>query len=183
MRRIIPTLLAVLLLVAGCASSERIGRDPHRTTTVLRGGAIMMDDAAESATAVIPASSEAVWKALFDAYEAVGIQVEHADVQDRIMGNRQFTIRRRLGDERASEYFDCGQTLSGMPAADSYRIEATVTTQVVPVEEGTQLVTAVGARGRALQGTSSGEVRCATTGRLEEQLRGLTILAMEESGQ
>ena len=183
MRRIIPTLLAVSLLAAGCASPERIGREPTRTTTVLRGGAIMMDKDPESTTAVIPASPDEVWKALFDAYEAVGIQVEHADTQNRIMGNRQFRIRRSLGDARASEYFDCGQTVSGMPAADAYRIQATVTTQVVPAEGGTQLVTAVGAKGRALQGTSTGEVRCATTGRLEEQLRDLTILAMQDGGQ
>ena len=177
-RRILLPFLAVPLLLAACAPAERIGRDPSRPAEVLSGGAVLMDDAPERADALIPASPETVWRVLADAYAAVGIEVAHRDEVDRIMGNRQLQIRRTLGDVRASEYFECGHTVSGAAAADSYRIRATVTTQVLAVEGGTRLVTAVGATGRALQGTSSGEVRCGSTGRLEDRIRSMTIVAL-----
>ena len=177
MRRISFTLVAtglslpVPLLLAACAAQQRSAQEGVVATEVLSGGIVRSDDAPELAAANVPAPFTEVWDALGPAYEALGIEVQHRDTDNGVLGNRSLTIRRRIGDVRASEYFDCGLLVSGMPAADSYQIRASVTTQVIPVDGETRLITAVGATGRSLLGTASNEVRCASTGRLEEGIR------------
>ena len=170
-----------LLLLAGCTASPAVpSREPSTPTEVLRGGAVLMDDSPERADAVVPFTVDEVWGVLRQAYEVLGIEVSHMDPRVPELGNRRLEIRRTLGESRGSEYFDCGRTATGMPAADAFRIRANVTTQVFPADDGgTLLITSVGATGRALQGTSSGEVRCASTGRLEQRIRAMVILALE----
>lgn len=183
MRRAFLAALPALLALSACAPRPGVDRDPRAPTEVLRGGAILMDNAPESADALLAAPVDRVWAALFDAYEALGIEITHLDARRHVLGNQQVEIRRQLADVPASEYFDCGRTVTGMPAADRYRIRASITTQAMAAgRDSTLLVTSVGAVGRAMAGTSTGEVRCATRGGLEIRIAQLVAYAIATDG-
>ena len=158
------------LALNGCAPGSSY-QGPERPTEVLHGGQVIESGEAEARAVVVDAPVQAVWSALADAYQSVGIPVQHVDASRRVIGNRQTVITRDLGGERASQFFDCGRTATGSEAADQYRIQAEITTRATAREEGgTRLSTSVLAMGRPTQGTSADTKRCWSTGELEDRI-------------
>ena len=156
--------------LSGCAPGSSY-EGPERPTEVMRGGQVIESDEPEARTVVVDAPVEKVWPVLSDAYKSLGIPVQHVDHANRVIGNRQTVITRDLGGQRASEYFDCGRTVTGAEATDQYRIQADITTQVTArAEGGTELSTSVLAMGRPPQGASMDMKRCWSTGELEERI-------------
>ncbi|MDQ3522790.1 MAG: hypothetical protein M3434_10705 [Gemmatimonadota bacterium] len=104
-------------------------------------------------------------------YEALKIPVGTIDQNTRVIGNRRIESRSgRIAGERASSYLNCGNTGIGGPIADSYQVNLSVLTQIVPAAGGsTQVQTSIEASATQ-RGVSSAPVRCASTGRLEQQI-------------
>ncbi|MDT8369620.1 MAG: hypothetical protein RQ745_10470 [Longimicrobiales bacterium] len=180
MRRAHLATLAGLILLSACAtqsaSRERDARAAQPTeaseTAFGGGGAILLDNTLESIDARFAVPLERIWEVLPGAYAALGIEIQHVDAAEHVLGNRQLSIRRRLGGVRASSYFDCGRhAVTGQASADNFQLTASVTTQVLADgEDGALVITSVGAFGRPISGTSSNDVRCSSRGKIEEEI-------------
>lgn len=117
----------------------------------------------------ILADPERAWAVLRAAYGEVGLHGEVLDEGRRVYGQRDRSVRRQLEREPLSRFLNCGSR-SGLPNANSYTINLSVRTQVVPEPDGTaQLRTQVEASGRA-PGGSEGRVRCGSTYELEKRI-------------
>jgi hypothetical protein len=104
-------------------------------------------------------------------YQGLNIPVGTIDQNSRVIGNRRIqTNSGRIAGGRASLHLNCGSTGLGAPIADSYQVDLSVLTQIVPAASGsTQVQTSVDANATQ-RGVSSAPVRCASTGRLEQQI-------------
>lgn len=172
-RSILIVILTSTLVVGGCAGAEPARSDIERPGAVMDGneGAVfLLDRGASQGEVVVAAEPDAVWRALFEGYEALGIEIAHVESGQRVLGNRNFVVRRNIAGERASLFFDCGLLTSGAPAADVFRIRVDMLSRIAPADEGTRLTTTVAATGRDATGRSGSSVRCESTGRLEARL-------------
>jgi hypothetical protein len=129
----------------------------------------------------IPETPEKLWPYLEQVYEALSIPVKVRNEDAHVLGNVDFSISRRLGDQRLSLLLNCGSTITGS-MADQGEITMTVATQIRPVDlsgQRSEVVTLV--KGTARQhGLSSTETDCVSTGRLEHSI--LTRLALLAAG-
>lgn len=173
------------LLLAGCASSSSGGEPPPgsvtRSTTVVSTSAgestiesYRTTDGVAQDLAVAP---EKAWEVLPAVYESLGIPVKTTIPPSKTLGNTALEFNRTLGGQRASALLECGQTATGSPVADNYRINMSVLTALASAESGrTRVETRVNATATS-RTTSGAPVNCATTGRLEariaEQIRRL----------
>jgi hypothetical protein len=127
------------------------------------------DNRASSNT--IQAAPERVWAVMPSVYEALNIPVGTLDRTTRVIGNRRIESRSgRIAGERASSYLNCGNTAIGPSIADSYQVNLSVLTQIVPAPGGTTQVQTFMDASATRHGVSGGPVRCASTGRLELQI-------------
>jgi hypothetical protein len=109
------------------------------------------------------------WAAVPAVFGELGIEPNVVDSKQHVFGNAGTTLRRRLGSQHMSRYFDCGST-TGIANADQYDLIVRVITQIIPAEAGLSAVrTQAEASGHATA-TSGQQVRCGTTGALEDQI-------------
>lgn len=167
---------AVVVAACGPATSSMPASGPTQTTTsVTTGGGANLDiktynDDRPSASTV-QATPERVWAVLPAVFEELKVPVGTVDPNARVIGNRKLVINNgRLAGGRASSYLSCGTNALGGPIADSYQVNLSLLTQLVPISGGaTQVQTSVD--GSATQrGVSSAPVRCGSTGRFEQQI-------------
>lgn len=127
------------------------------------------DDRPSSST--VQAPPERVWAVMPAVYQGLKIPIGMIDQNSRVIGNRRIeTNSGRIAGARGSLYLSCGNTGIGVPIADSYQINLSVLTQVIPGSGGTtQVQTSIDANATQ-RGVSSAPVRCASTGRLEQQI-------------
>jgi hypothetical protein len=132
---------------------------------------IMMYPDNRASSSTIQAAPERVWAVMPNVYQALNIPVGTIDQNTRVIGNRRIESRSgRIAGERASSYLNCGNTGIGASIADSYQVNLSVLTQIVPAPGGTtQVQTSIDANATQ-RGVSSVPVRCASTGRLELQI-------------
>ena len=174
------------LSAAACASGggeggREVVADVSRPGSVTTMEMILVEDEA-GRSAVLDADREAVWDALYAAYQGLGIEVRHADTSTGVMGNRDLELRRRLGGERLSRYFDCGDLVSGGAAADRFVVNVEVLSRITPSGEGTRVATSLAATGRDPGGTSRDEVRCTSRGTLEAEILERTVAGVVGDG-
>ena len=105
------TEILTLVLVCGCASasgpttsapSDRILGVNTDTREVMH-----TQSSTGPAVASIHAPLSAVWAALPDVYNALGIELTVIDPPTATIGNRAFNRTRTLAGKRLSAYFDC----------------------------------------------------------------------------
>jgi len=109
------------------------------------------------------------WAAIPTVFGELGIDPNVIDSKQHVFGNAGTNFRSKLGNQRLSHYFECGTT-TGIANADQYDIHVRVITQIVPAEAGlSALRSQVEATARATA-TSGQNVRCASTGALEERI-------------
>lgn len=130
--------------------------------------------------AEIAGSREAVWSAVPDAFDEVGLPAPVLDEQTWTATLRNHVVRRRLGSQRLSALLECGRGMT-QPHADSHRIFLTVS---VRLEEGsdpdvTAVRTRVEAVGENPEGTTT-SVTCSSRGRLEPLLANALQLQVLE---
>lgn len=173
----ISALLVVLLAACAPATSSTSSAGPVRqTTSVTTGGGANVDlvsyaDDRPSSHA-LQAAPDQVWAILPAVFEQIRIKPETVDPAARLIGNRRIVANGRIAGARASDFLECGSSVSG-PIADSYQVNLALTTEVVPAEAGgSELRTSMQATA-SQRGVSSVPVRCATTGRLESRIAAL----------
>jgi hypothetical protein len=176
MRNAVLLLAATALAACGSTTSSGPSTGAGPTTTSVSTGnnanvefTLHPDNRPSSST--VQAPPERVWAVLPTVYEGLNIPVGTIDPNARLIGNRRVQVRSgRVATGRATTYLNCGNTGLGAPIADSYEVHMSVLTQLVPSDGGTtQVQTSV--EGNATQrGVSGAPVRCASSGRLEEQI-------------
>ena len=185
MRRLAP---AVALLMVGCASSPETSGWPVAEPMDVQEVTPLIERFAEGTVSnikpdvervgfTVAASPEAVWPALVQVYENLGIEIAGMDPNARAVNNPDMRITRRLGGQRLSRYLDCGSgTIGGF--ADHFRIQMSILSQVEALPEGQSRVhTTIEAVGNNPEGTSNTRVPCSSTHQLElriaEEIREL----------
>jgi len=166
------TILSVVALVAGCASTGGQAT-PTQTVRIVDagGGATQLPTSRTvvAQTTKVPFSQESVWRVLPEVYESLALPVTQRDASSQTLGNQGLRLRRQLAGVRLSRYIDCGRT-QGVPSAETYDVFLTVNTRVQPGEQGTAtLQTNVQATARSVS-FSSGMVECSSTRALEERI-------------
>ena len=173
-----PSIGAALLLVAACASAP-ISNAPAESSPE-----VLIDESGRSyrttevpTTAAYPASPDSTFRAVVDAYTALGIEPSRIDPAERIVGRQGLVVRRQFQGERLSSMFDCGRNEFG-PRADDGRIILEIISRTVPNGSGATVTTSVQGAFTANDGVSRDPVRCTSNGRLEEMLRRQTSLRL-----
>lgn len=173
-----PLLLALLVLfLSGCASYQRAPRPvtvPVQATTeiVTDEGAVRIDMTNEIRISVnrLGRPPQEVWPALLQVYADLEMPIGVLDATAREVGNRRLLLTGRLGNEPLSRYLNCGSTAGVVEVANSFRIEATLLSAVLPGDEGTaRLQTRLTATAQD-RFTSTPPRRCASTGFLERRI-------------
>jgi hypothetical protein len=126
----------------------------------------------------VDAPPEKAWEALIKIVADLGVEVSGTDPAAFALSNPDFSISRRLGDERLSRYLRCGNGITG-PFADRYRIRMNFHSQITPGPDGTSVVeTTIQAFGINPEGTSNTRVSCTSTHILESRIaEGVAKLA------
>jgi hypothetical protein len=167
--------LAPLILVPACAvTAPPAGPDaPVRPSIVeQRDGTYTVALAPDrsNAEAVLPAGVDAVFPLVADAYQEIGISIETLDTTRRIIGNPRFRARQRLAGMPMETVVRCGDGPTG-PHARSFLITFDIHTQVMPSGAGKSMMrTMVSATGRSIEGATTHEITCASTGALEQRI-------------
>ena len=161
------TLLLALLWSAACGSA---GTSPLGTETrVLRPGAgesIRLDTQSSARNHTLPTPVADAWDALWAAYRSLEIPITGQDPDTHMIENNGFRAR-RIDGRRMSEFFMCGQGVTGS-VADTYQVTLVVHTSLeVEGASMTTLYTQVDATAEA-RDTRSGTLHCESRGRLEE---------------
>jgi ribulose 1,5-bisphosphate carboxylase large subunit-like protein len=120
----------------------------------------------------LPLAVDSVWALMPAVYTELGIDFTTLDQKNRVIGNDALHARQRLGKMPLSRYVSCG-TDNGRDNADSYAVTMAVRTQLVAGSgSGTTVATTLHATARSLL-FNSGDVACASTQRLEDQIAKL----------
>ncbi len=124
---------------------------------------------------IIPASADAVYAGLDEAYAAAGIEVAAANSRERTMGNADFRATRRLGGSPLTDFVKCGEELSLTGSmATSKPVCLSVLSTVTPSGEASRLTTRVQAA--VSTGERGGAILCQSTGALEAAIsRGVKL--------
>ncbi len=171
MRHVI--LSAWLLSLAGCATTSAPssgGALPPVMTTRSNRSAEVRTRAEVARAERIEFPMQAVWDALPGVYAELGVPEVGADPAARTVGNGSFVVSRTLGGEPLSRFVACGTTPVGRPVADEARVQMDVRTVVTAEGGETSMRTTVQATARGNRGTSSDNLACTSTGRLEARI-------------
>ena len=173
-----PALCLTLALAAACASSRASvdpGGDTQSTVRVAsgageRGGMLTTTSSYRGLVDALDAPVDSLWPLMPAVYTEVGLDFTTVDQTRRVIGNDALRARQRLGRVPLSRYLSCGQE-NGRENADSYVVTMAVHTQLVPdsARSGTTVATTVHATARSRL-FNSGDVACASTQRLEDQI-------------
>jgi hypothetical protein len=164
--RLCSALVSTLVLASAIALSSAAAQGPGARVTLPGYEApILLDTLA--IVNPISGSRDAIFGALGRAFAELDIKVEEKDHAAGLLRNLGVEKSRRLGKVPLSRYFDCGRGFSGANA-DFYRIMIALSAWVEPpAGDAQRLHIAVVGSGRDPSGSSSGYVKCNSTGRLE----------------
>jgi hypothetical protein len=174
------SLLAVFALV-GCGAHSSA---PSTTdTNVALGAAWQLDMQSTTERGGVAYTLQAppnqVWSTLIGIYDALEIPVTVADPRTHTVGNPQLTVTRRLGGEPLSNFISCG--ITGGVAANNYRVQLSVMTEVLAAQGGGSRVrTVVEATGRD-PFSGNAPLQCATTYGLERRIEARLKDALRDS--
>lgn len=164
---------AVVALGWACASSQAGLGSAGSGQTVTRVSSGAIDTRITSETRVsahaFDAAKQDVWESLVDAYGQLEIPIP---VEDRLtwrVGNPRAQIR-RIGGERLSRFFECGQASMGRPRADQYDVTFSIFSRLDETEDG-RIVLLTEADGSARPNSiSTNPIHCSSKGTLEVRI-------------
>ena len=168
--------LSAIALVAGCASANGSGTPAADVMQTVRvstgsGGSMIASTVASTASniATVNIPVNVAWAVLPWVYDSLGIKVSVADQASHVFGNRTLKLRRQLGTIALSKYINCGNAQGG-PSADTYEVQASILTQLLPdTTGGTRVVTTVETSGRPVM-LSGDYANCSSKGLLEQRI-------------
>ncbi|HEX2092260.1 MAG TPA: hypothetical protein VHG28_07645 [Longimicrobiaceae bacterium] len=171
MDRRAPLVLLVLTACAPAAAPPPSSSGPPRINTSAGGTDIYIEADRSGSTTTASAPVERVWTTLPEVYSSLGISGAVVDPAARVYGNPRLVVMRRLAGERLSTFFRCGETATGSPIADAYRLRISVLTTLSPASAGeTRVQTRASATAQSVEGASAAPVQCASTGILEQRI-------------
>jgi len=170
---------AAALVAAACASSgstPAAGAAPppvattRVVTTTNRTLAVSAIDNPAASVRTINATPKSVWEAVQAVYTELQIPVTEIDQTGMTIRNSTLHVRRTLAGERMTRWLECGGPGS-MPNAETYQIDGTLSTQVIPGKDGTgaDLVTYFTAMATPVA-FSGAPVNCASSMELEKRI-------------
>jgi hypothetical protein len=172
------TTFTLLGLIAGsaCAPAVKTSSTPApaapSTVTDTEAGFIRVADAPSIATTEVAAPIDSVWRVLPAAYTKLEIAPEISDRQAAVFGTRAHTSG-RLGGKRAMEFLRCPNSGVG-PSGSVFRARITILTTVAELPgRKTAVSTEVAGTATSVEGTSTGPVKCASTGEIERRIASL----------
>lgn len=177
------TVLAFLVLPA-CASS---GSDPLpaprqaevRIEDQRIGSVITLYNESSVTVFLVPHPVEEVWQALQGVWPALELPVSEFDQQRRLIRNAGFRTA-RIDGKRMSHFVDCGQGMTG-PNADRFHVHVTLSTTLVPRENGTELVVDMDGQGKPRE-HSGNWMHCPSRGNLETLIAERLQARLEGTG-
>jgi hypothetical protein len=188
------TKLALVMFVVGCgsatpASTAKLAETPAATQKkdpsleavpdYLDPRLSMRESLSNTDSVIIPGAVDEVWKAVFFAYDSLGIPLNVYDVKRHLIGNQAMSVRQRLNGSRLSRFIDCGMTQIG-PNADAYDVVLGHVTYVGVTAKGDTFIstrTAAGARPATYAQNYS---RCFPTGELDKRFIAIVNVAVKE---
>ena len=124
------------------------------------------------------ASLDEVWEALVATYKQLGIPVPATNHAGWRVGNPRVQVR-RIGDERMSRFFECGQASMGRPRADQYDVTFSIFSRLQQAADGrTVLLTEVDGSARP-RSVSTNPVHCSSKGTLEKRIADLVMDSLD----
>lgn len=164
-----PASVAIVLLLAGCATAAPVTTDPTVISIMTGDGATYQiqrgaDIRVNQAVSVTPAQA---WSVLPHVFGDLGITPDVQDPGHRRMGVNAHRFSSRILNRAASDFFDCGYD-PGLqrPLADQVPITARVVTEVHAASGGSELRTVVEGTARRTGG-NAGTALCRSTGLME----------------
>jgi hypothetical protein len=167
--------LFALLVLAGCASSSTSEPADAPARLIPAGETLDIRLAGVDGAMLhtVDVSPEQAWEALPSVFEALEIPVTHFDSRSRVIGNREFAVRRSLAGEPLQRFLDCGSSMTG-PLTNAYDVRLSLLVEVLPRGGGvTQIRSSVEAVALSRRGVSGVPVSCGSTGRLERRVAEL----------
>lgn len=186
-------LSAMSLLLVGCASSPDtspgVEEAPFNAPEVvplierfLEGSVSNIQPGVDRVSVTIEASGHAVFEAVVQVYQDLGIEVAGVDPQAMAVSNPDLLVTRRIAGERVSRYLECGSGVLG-GAADRMRIQMSILTQAEARPDGTsRLHTTIQAVGNNPEGTSNTRVPCSSNHQLELRIAAAVEEILGEPG-
>lgn len=172
MRRSISA-VPLLLALAGCAAGGGTSRPPPSPAGVTESSTslvVRMDEASPPVASLVSAPAEELWRLLAEVYDALDLPAEVNDPVGRAFGTRRFSGS-RIGARPVTDYVRCGNQGAGPSAAGAHRYRLTVLSTLVPLlPDQTRVSIEVGGSATSVEGTSTGAVRCVSTGELERRI-------------
>lgn len=164
----------LLFGLAACGSSGTGAASPAPQSRELRQADLdnyRMEAISPTITgsAEVPAPLERVWAILPEVFQELGIGGGVIDPAGFVYGQRELSVRRRLGSVPLSQVVECGTSL-GMSNANSYTVTLSVVTQLQrTTPERTGVLSLVQATARQ-PGNSQQSVVCTSTTDLERRI-------------
>lgn len=151
-----PTTQSSIPLTTGSSSSKRLNTsDEARATTIEQ-------------------PVDRVWAAIKQAYADLKLPTTTLVDAEHRVGYAAQRLRGKLAGDRLGKLVDCGRSLDGRDAADSYEVTLDLETVVTPAPNASTpnastVYTAVSGSANPVF-TSGDPVRCVSTGRLEDRI-------------
>lgn len=170
----------LVIVLAGCASAASRSSQSPSSDRILgqdtQTGELLHTQSSDGpVAATVHASTDAVWGALTDTYNGLGIELTVVDKGTGTIGNRSFVRSRTLAGKRMAEYFECGQSMTGS-RADEGRLTISAVSNVSALTGGeSRLSTTVTAVVTTMEGASAQNIPCSSTGMLEEAIRNTVV--------
>lgn len=179
----LPSPLLVLALAA-CSQAPSPGiptpNQPAYAGPTSEGVTIRLGEDVAPPSGTLAAPVERVWAALPVAYRTLGIGAQIQDSVRRAFGTHRFTERRVAGKATA-DVVRCGNQGAGPSAVAGYRIQLSiVSTLRIEAVDRTALTTEITGVAQSVDGTSTGRVRCVSTGELEHRIYQLVAAQLKE---
>jgi hypothetical protein len=167
-------MLAAVVVAAGCASSGQRDTDAAAPGVLVTSdfGEIVIERYVDAAGTHhrLSARPEAVWLAVMETFEELGIEVGTLDQGSRTIGNTRLMVTRTLAGEPLSRFLDCGARVLGPTMANTHRLELRILTRVLPDgAEGSRIRTELHGVARPV-GTSTRPTDCVSRGALEDRI-------------
>lgn len=165
-------------LVAGCASSAEIREyrsDRSIVSVQTNTGSSDMQLTHEAAVTseVIPASAEQLWRALPGVYQALGLPINSADSNARLLATRERV--RRIDGRGMATFFTCPGPYGNL--AGSGDVYLVLRTQVL-ASSADQATVRHDVEAVARASSGSNQVRCNSRGTLEKLLNEALVAAV-----
>jgi hypothetical protein len=171
------SVMMVAVVACACTPAVKTSSTPgpvtvSSTITASEEGTIRLADAPSIATTEIAAPIDSVWRVLPAVYTKLEIAPEITDRGVSVFGTRAHTSS-RLGGKRTMDFLRCPNSGVG-PSGAVFRTRITILTTVAELpERKTAVSTEVAGTATSIEGTSTGAVKCASTGEIERRIVGL----------